>query len=55
MFCGTIISDRWAECNKLNLGIYEHQVTIHYKNFIDPNDENVHTQTSLWSRVKSKS
>lgn len=50
------MSDGWAAYNNINGGIYEHQVIIHQENFVDPENEDVHTQTieSLWSRVKRK-
>lgn len=43
-----IYSDGWAGYNgidQINGGIYSHEVIIHADNFVDPNDERIHTQT----------
>ena len=52
-----IISDGWAAYNgidRINGGIYSHDVIVHEQNFVDPNDRDVHTQSveSMWSRAK---
>jgi hypothetical protein len=54
-----IISDGWrAYRNIENLGggIYDHEVSIHEQNFVDPNDGNIHTQSieNVWMQAKRK-
>lgn len=43
-----IYSDGWAGYNHIKDiggGIYTHEVIIHQQNFVDPEDERIHTQT----------
>jgi len=37
-------------------GIYTHDVIVHQQNFVDPGDEDVHTQNveNMWMRAKRK-
>lgn len=54
-----IISDGWRAYRNLDHignGIYQHSVVIHERNFVDPDDEEVHTQNieSLWMHAKRK-
>ena len=37
-------------------GAYTHSTIIHRRNFVDPNDSNIHTQNveNLWMRLKKK-
>ena len=54
-----IISDGWASYANIltiNNGIYEHSIVIHEHNFVDPNDDRVHTQNieNTWMRAKRK-
>lgn len=54
-----IISDGWAayaNINQIGGGIYVHDVIVHERNFVDPNDPSVHTQMieNTWMRAKKK-
>ncbi|XP_050502315.1 uncharacterized protein LOC126883535 [Diabrotica virgifera virgifera] len=54
-----IVSDGWrayTNIGRLEGGVYEHRVVIHQQNFVDPDDDSVHTQTieSVWMRAKKK-
>ena len=54
-----IISDGWApyaHIEELGNGIYTHDVIVHERHFVDPEDINIHTQNveNLWMRVKRK-
>ena len=54
-----IISDGWASCaNISNIahGIYMHSVVNHSLHFVDPQDENIHTQNieNMWMWAKCK-
>ncbi|XP_047143060.1 male abnormal protein mab-31 [Hydra vulgaris] len=54
-----IVSDDWASyggIENLQNGIYSHAVVVHERNFVDPLDDEVHTQNveNLWMRVKRK-
>ena len=54
-----IISDAWRGYQNLNNiagGIYTHEVVVHQRNFVDPDDPGVHTQTieGLWQHAKKK-
>ena len=54
-----IISDGWhAYQNIVNLnnGVYTHSVINHSENFVDPADEDIHTQSveNFWMRAKRK-
>ena len=42
-----IMSDGWAsyaQIDQIQGGIYTHDVIVHERNFVDPNDTNIHTQ-----------
>ena len=41
---------------KIEAGIYQHDVVIHEKNFVDPFENEIHTQNieNMWMRVKHK-
>nr|XP_047129383.1 uncharacterized protein LOC124809361 [Hydra vulgaris] len=52
-----IVSDGWtsyAGIENLHNGIYSHAVFIHERNFVDPYDNDTHTQNieNLWMRAK---
>ena len=52
-----IISDGWAAYNgidTINGGQHSHEVIIHERNFVDPNNGDIHIQNveSMWSRAK---
>lgn len=54
-----IMSDGWASyvnVDKICNGIYTHEVVIHKRNFVDPEDPMIHTQTveDMWMRTKRK-
>lgn len=54
-----IISDGWAAYRNIEGladGIYMHSVIVHERNFVDPNDADIHTQNieNLWMRAKRK-
>ena len=54
-----IMSDGWAAYKKVGLlkqGIYEHCVIVHNRNFVDPDDNDIHTQNieNMWMRAKRK-
>ena len=54
-----IVSDGWASytgIENLQDGIYSHSVVIHERNFVNPQDNDIHTQNieNLWMRVKRK-
>lgn len=54
-----IVSDGWAayaKIDQINDGIYTHDTVIHERNFVDPDDRDVHTQNieNLWMRAKRK-
>ncbi|XP_047127811.1 uncharacterized protein LOC124808650 [Hydra vulgaris] len=54
-----IVSDGWASyagIERLNDGIYFHAVVIHERHFVDPLDNEIHTQNieNLWMRAKCK-
>lgn len=54
-----IISDGWASyarIGRINHGIYEHSVAVHEHNFVDPNNDNTHTQNvkNMWMQAKRK-
>jgi len=54
-----IMSDGWAAYRNLEQlanGIYMHSVVVHERNFVNPLDPNIHTQTieNLWMRAKRK-
>ncbi|TRY62582.1 hypothetical protein TCAL_02653 [Tigriopus californicus] len=43
-----IMSDGWASyahSDQINGGIYSHSVIIHDRNFVDPLDDRIHTQS----------
>ena len=49
-----ICSDGWGGYSGLSALGYNHQVVIHSRHFVSPDDEEVHTQSieSLWGRVR---
>ena len=52
-----IMSDGWnayANLDTIDHGIYLHSVVIHAENFVNPIDQDVHTQSieSVWCRAK---
>lgn len=54
-----IISDGWraySNLDTLNNGVYMHSTVIHEANFVDPDDDLVHTQhiENMWMRAKRK-
>ena len=54
-----IVSDGWAayaNVNQIRHGIYEHSVVVHQQNFVDPTNDQVHTQNveNMWMRAKRK-
>ncbi|XP_050512924.1 uncharacterized protein LOC126888610 [Diabrotica virgifera virgifera] len=54
-----IVTDGWGSyrnIGRLDGGVYEHRTVIHQNNFVDPNNDSVHTQTieSVWMRSKKK-
>jgi len=54
-----IISDGWAayaNIPQIGGGIYTHEYVVHQRNFVDPQDDNIHTQNveNLWWRAKRK-
>ena len=54
-----IISDGWPSYTNIegiDGGVYSHQVIIHEQNFVDSDDNAIHTQNveNLWMRVKRK-
>ena len=54
-----IMSDGWAayaQIDQIQHGVYEHDVVVHQRNFVDPNDLDVHTQNieNSWMRAKKK-
>ncbi|XP_065642327.1 uncharacterized protein LOC136073956 [Hydra vulgaris] len=54
-----IVSDGWASyggIENIQDGIYSHAVIVHERHFVDPLDEEVHTQNveNLWMRVRRK-
>lgn len=54
-----VISDElpaYKDIDKIHRGIYIHSVVNHQKNFVDPNDCDIHTQNieSVWMRAKRK-
>ena len=54
-----IISDGWAayaHIDEINDGIYIHDVIVHQRNSVDPDDPIVHTQNieNTWMRAKKK-
>ena len=54
-----IISDGWpayVNIDQLGNGIYMHSVIVHQHNFVDPIDQDIHTQNieNLWMRAKRK-
>jgi hypothetical protein len=50
------MSDKWKSYDCLEKHGYIHYSVNHSKNFVDPKDENVHTQTveSRWNAIKRK-
>jgi hypothetical protein len=58
-FGSHIMSDRWAAyegVKDIDGGVYSHSVVIHEDNFVDPDNEEVHTQNieSAWNDLKKK-
>lgn len=57
---GTIIvSDGWAayrHISDIDGGIFEHEVVIHERNFVNPHNRQIHTQNveNMWMRAKRK-
>lgn len=54
-----IVSDGWAayaNIERIQNGIYQHSVVVHQHNFVNPDDDSVHTQNieNLWMRAKRK-
>ena len=52
-----IISDQWSAYNSLGRSeIYDHATVNHSRNFVSPDDPQIHTQNieSLWCHVKRK-
>jgi len=54
-----IVSDGWRAYQNLgaiNHGIYTHDTIIHERNFVDPDDDDIHTQNieNMWMRAKRK-
>jgi len=54
-----IISDGWAayaNVSGIGGGIYSHEVVVHERLFVDPDDEEIHTQNveNIWMRAKRK-
>ena len=54
-----IISDGWAaygHLEEIGHGIYMHDVVVHQRNFVDPDDDEIHTQNieNSWMRAKKK-
>lgn len=54
-----IISDGWPSYRNISAidgGIYEHNVVVHERNFVDPDDTDTHTQNveNMWMRAKRK-
>ena len=47
----------YADIPQILCGIYIHDVIVHQRNFVDPNDPTVHTQfiENTWMRAKRKS
>lgn len=55
----TIMTDGWAAYRNIGIyngGIYDHQVVIHQRNFVNPENLSIHTQNveNMWMRIKSK-
>ena len=54
-----IVSDGWRAYDNIENwanGIYTHSVIVHNENFVDPNDDEIHTQNveNMWMRMKRK-
>ena len=54
-----IISDGWRSydlLNQLDFGMYDYDVVVHQRNFVDQADETIHTQNieNTWQRAKRK-
>ena len=54
-----IISDGWRSYdlqNQLDFGVYDHNVVVHQRNFVDPADETIHTQNieNTWQRARRR-
>lgn len=54
-----IVSDGWRAYGTLaniNGGVYAHDIIVHERHFVDPDNPNIHTQTieSTWMRAKRK-
>ena len=54
-----IVSDGWAAyrgIDQIQGGVYEHDVVVHQRNFVDPDDPDIHTQNieNTWMRAKKK-
>jgi len=54
-----IMSDGWAgymNLEQIGGAIYTHQVLVQHQNFVDPNDDKIHTQNveNLWMQAKRK-
>ena len=56
-----IISDAWRAYHRLDesdqgVAVYTHDVIVHQRNFVSPQDESVHTQNieNTWQRAKRK-
>jgi len=54
-----IISDGWAayaQIPNIRHGIYTHEVIIHQQHFVDPWNEDIHTENieNMWMRAKRK-
>ncbi len=52
-----IISDAWAayaRVDQIQGGVYAHDVVVHQHNFVDPDDNTIHTNTveGMWSHMK---
>lgn len=54
-----IMSDGWpsyANIERIDNGIYIHDVVVHQRHFVDPDDRNIHTENveNMWMRAKRK-
>ena len=54
-----IVSDGWAAyrgIDQIQGGVYEHDVVVHQRNFVDPDDPDIHIQNieNTWMRAKKK-
>jgi len=54
-----IVSDGWAsyaQIDRIHGGIYTHSVVVHQDNYVDPNEQDTHTQNveNMWMRAKKK-